>query len=204
MTLNRVLLTAVTVAAVLAGSYRPTQGQGGGAPEAPAGLDNLTNGLVSQADYDAARDSFEERDDISKGLGPVYNAQSCVECHQNPITGAASQVTVVRAGHFDGTNFIEHPGGSLIQDRAIVPWLQERVLPGNEVRTLRVSLSTLGDGFIEAIDDRTIMDIAASQPANMRGEVVMVPVLEVPGRTRVGRFGWKAQHASLLSFAADA
>jgi CxxC motif-containing protein (DUF1111 family) len=31
-----------------------------------------------------------------------------------------------------------------------------------------------------------------------------VPVLEAPGQTRVGRFGWKDQHSSLLSFVGDA
>ena len=31
-----------------------------------------------------------------------------------------------------------------------------------------------------------------------------MPVLEAGGALRVGRFGWKAQHASLLSFSADA
>jgi CxxC motif-containing protein (DUF1111 family) len=34
--------------------------------------------------------------------------------------------------------------------------------------------------------------------------VIAVPVLEAPGNTRTGRFGWKNQQASLLSFAADA
>src|SRR5439155_1036017 len=36
------------------------------------------------------------------------------------------------------------------------------------------------------------------------GQVLYVPVLEAPGQTAVGRFGWKDQHASLLSFSADA
>ena len=31
--------------------------------------------------------TFEERDEIAEGLGPVYNAQSCAECHQNPVAG---------------------------------------------------------------------------------------------------------------------
>ena len=31
-----------------------------------------------------------------------------------------------------------------------------------------------------------------------------MPILEAPGYERVGRFGWKDQHASLLSFSADA
>jgi CxxC motif-containing protein (DUF1111 family) len=38
----------------------------------------------------------------------------------------------------------------------------------------------------------------------IRGLLREVPVLEAPGITAVGRFGWAAQHASLLSFAADA
>jgi len=49
----------------------------------------------------------------------VYNAQSCAECHQNPVTGSASQIAELRAGHRDGAgNFVAAPGGSLINDRA--------------------------------------------------------------------------------------
>ena len=36
------------------------------------------------------------------------------------------------------------------------------------------------------------------------GQVLQVPVVEAPGQMSVGRFGWKDQHASLLSFAGDA
>jgi len=38
----------------------------------------------------------------------------------------------------------------------------------------------------------------------MRGVAILVPVLEGDGSARIGRFGWKSQHASLLSFSADA
>jgi CxxC motif-containing protein (DUF1111 family) len=69
-------------------------------------------------------------------------------------------------------------------------------------------LNTLGDGFVEAVDDQTLIDIAAKQPGlsngKIAGEVVEVPILEAPGQNRVGRFGWKDQHGSLLSFSADA
>ena len=178
------------------------------ATEAPAGFDDQTNGLVLQDQFEADKATFEARETISDGLGPVYNAQSCAECHQNPVTGAISQVAEVRAGHFDGANFDEHPGGSLIHSRAINASLQERVLDGNEVRTLRTSLNTLGDGFVEAIGDETLIAIAKSQPGASRGriegEVIRVPVLEAGGTLRVGRFGWKNQHASLVSFSADA
>ncbi|MGH9703477.1 MAG: di-heme oxidoredictase family protein, partial [Candidatus Acidiferrales bacterium] len=36
------------------------------------------------------------------------------------------------------------------------------------------------------------------------GKAIFVPVLEAPGKNRIGRFGWKDQQASLLSFAGDA
>jgi CxxC motif-containing protein (DUF1111 family) len=176
--------------------------------EAPPAFDGqqhlLTNGFEDQVSFDADRGNFEQVEQRPDGLGPVYNAQSCAECHQNPVSGAISQITELRAGHFDGVNFIDHPGGSLINDRAINPDFQERVLGGNEVRTFRTSLNTLGDGFVEAIDSNTLVAISSRQPFGMQGQFIQVPVLEAGGLVRGGRFGWKNQHASLLSFAADA
>src|SRR5437867_10197879 len=201
---NPAMVVLAAATAVFLGSLSLTvQGQGG-ATEAPAGFDNLTNGFLTQPDFDAAKASFEERDEIADGLGPVYNAQACAECHQNPVTGAISQITELRAGHFDGFNFINHPGGSLINDRAINANFQERVLGGNEVRTFRTSLNTLGDGFVECIDSNTLVAIANNQPSGQRGTFIQVPVLESNNAVRGGRFGWKNQHASLVSFSADA
>jgi CxxC motif-containing protein (DUF1111 family) len=177
--------------------------------EAPPAFDNqmnlVTNGFVDQAQFDEDRDVFQEVDDRPAGLGPVYNATSCVECHQNPVTGGGSQVTELRAGHLTPQGvFQDHPGGSLINDRATIPEHQERVLAGNEVRAFRASLSVLGDGFVEAIADETLRALAAAQPRHMRGQVIEVPVFENGNATRVGRFGWKNQQASLVSFSADA
>src|SRR5262249_33883059 len=85
---------------------------------------------------------------------------------------------------------------------------QERAPGGENIRTFRMSLNVLGDGFVEAVDDNTLKAIAAAQPGQsggrIRGEVIMVPLAEASGATRVGRFGWKDQQASLLSFAGDA
>jgi CxxC motif-containing protein (DUF1111 family) len=180
-----------------------------GATEAPAAFDNQTNGYLSQPDFDALRAAFEERDEIPDGLGPVYNAQSCAECHQNPVTGAVSQISELRAGHRDVLgHFVDAPGGSLINDRATSADAQERV-PGQEnVRTFRMSTNTLGAGFVEAINSNTLVAIANAQPAQsggaIAGQVIQVDVTEAPGNVRMGRFGWKNQHASLLSFSADA
>jgi CxxC motif-containing protein (DUF1111 family) len=174
------------------------------ASEAPAGFDDVTNDMVSQSQFDADREVFEERELAEDGLGPTYNAQACAECHENPVTGGSSQVTVLRAGRFDGRRYTDHAGGSLIQDRALDASIQERAHPMDNVRTFRASVSVLGDGFVEAIPDSAFNEIQARQPAGMKGTILQVPVLEAPGTTRIGRFGWKDQHASLLSFSADA
>src|SRR4051812_48797192 len=202
-----VVLSFAIVSAAYLGSFTLTV-EGQGAAEAPAGFDNTTNGLVSQAQFDLDRATFEERDEIADGLGPVYNAQSCAECHQSPITGAISQISELRAGHFDGAgNFVDGPGGSLFNERAINAAFQERVPGAENVRTLRMSTNTLGDGFVEAIDSNTLVALANAQPGRglgIAGQALQVPVAEAGGALRVGRFGWKNQHASLLSFSGDA
>jgi CxxC motif-containing protein (DUF1111 family) len=181
-----------------------------GATEAPAAFDNLTNGfVVAEADHDADAMVFSEHEAPKDGLGPLYNADSCAACHFNPAAGGISEVTELRAGHLDGRGlFVDAPGGSLINSNALpgvpMPYVPEREV----VRSFRTSLNTLGDGFVEAIADDTLVQIARMQSDSSRGrisgEVIRVPLLEAPGQTRVGRFGWKNQHASLFSFSADA
>jgi CxxC motif-containing protein (DUF1111 family) len=186
------------------------------------GSESVSNGLPEPPNDTFALDqaNFEEREGIDTGLGPVFNATACADCHQNPVTGGTSQITELRAGHLDSngnfvnpTIFINHgqntiTGRSIVNDRAICPEAQERIPPTENIRALRAVLNTLGDGFVEAIDDQTLLDIAARQPRQsdgvIQGEVVLVPIFEAPNQVRVGRFGWKDQHGSLLSFAADA
>jgi CxxC motif-containing protein (DUF1111 family) len=195
--------------------------------EAPTGFDNKSNGLVDDATHAADQAKFEEVEAVSDGLGPLYNAQSCRECHQNPTTGGSSQVTELRVGHLDahgvfrnseipinnGADIIK--GRSLINDRAICPSgafasteIQEHVPDSEKVRTLRVSLNVLGDGFVEALSDQALLDIAKDQCKKSHGRIcgqaLYVPIVEAPGKTGIGRSGWKDQQASLLSFSADA
>ena len=187
------------------------------ATEAPAAFDNKPvpgffagTAAQQQAAFDEVRAVFEERDDIAKGLGPVYNAQSCAECHQNPVTGGISQITEFRSGHLDaGGNFVDTVGGSLINDRATNAQIQERRPTNAEtIFTFRTSLNVLGDGFVEAIDSNTLVAIANAQPGQSGGQIggqfITVPVAEANNTLRGGRFGWKNQQASLLSFASDA
>jgi CxxC motif-containing protein (DUF1111 family) len=196
-------------------------------PEAPTGFDNKTNGLVDDATHAADQAKFEETEGIADGLGPLYNAQSCRECHQNPTSGGSSQIGELRVGHRGSDGKFQNPeipinrgaeiikGRTLVNDRAICPngafpstEIQERVPDSENIRTFRVSLNLLGDGFVEAVPDQTFVDLAKDQCKKTHnkicGQVLNVPIVEAPGQTGVGRFGWKDQHASLLSFAADA
>ncbi|HQR39539.1 MAG TPA: di-heme oxidoredictase family protein [Blastocatellia bacterium] len=178
------------------------------ATEAPTGFDNLTNGVLDQATFDAVRETFEDTESIADGIGPVYNALSCTECHQNPVNGGNSQVLEVRAGKFANGVFTDHVGGSLIHSRAINAAIQERIGDEYNVRTFRASPSVLGLGFVESIADQTLINIANLQPLQsggvIRGQLVTVGIFESPGATRIGRFGWKDQQASLFSFSGDA
>src|SRR5678816_4270958 len=97
--------------------------------EAPAGFDNQTNGMDPQGpDYETLNEDtvvplrsfndnrfvFEEIETAGDGVGPTYNAQSCRECHQNVVTGGASQVAEHRTGHLVNGQFFESQGGSLV------------------------------------------------------------------------------------------
>ena len=74
-------------------------------------------------------------------------------------------------------------GRSLINDRAICPDVQEHVPDSENIRTLRAVLNTLGDGFVEAIEDNTLIAIAKNQPnlsgGAIKGEAIQVPILPI-------------------------
>ena len=222
-----VLLTLGLQAPLLAQTPLPP------ATEAPAGFDTPTlvenpgsksssNGLIEPSGDSFALDQqiYETLHDVNSGLGPVYNGRACAECHQNPVSGGASQFTELRIGHRDQNGNFVNPtvpiddgaatitGRSILNDRAVVPEAQEHIPVTENIRALRAALNTLGDGFVESIADSTLQSIAAQQPqlsgGRIRGEAIQVPIFEAPNKTRVGRFGWKDQHGSLLSFIADA
>jgi len=147
---------------------------------------------------------FEEEEAVDDGLGPTYNDVGCVTCHQGVDTGAFSQNMEFRAGHLSGGSFVDNPGGQLIHTRATDSDIVEHITTAENVRAFRVTLSALGDGFVECIANQTLQDNVALEPAAQRGTLTAVPVTEANNALRIGRFGWKAQHASLLSFSGDA
>ncbi|HKD78986.1 MAG TPA: di-heme oxidoredictase family protein [Candidatus Angelobacter sp.] len=180
----------------------------------------VSNGFTDNATFAADEGVFMEEEDIGDGLGPVYNTRSCVDCHVQPNVGGTSQVTELRVGHDDASgNFVNPsltindgqttiPNRSLVNDRAICAQDSANVPGAENIRALRATTNVLGDGYVESIDSNTLLAIANAQPGQSRGQIagqfIQVPVSEAPGQVRGGRFGWKNQQASLLSFAADA
>src|SRR5215468_11156788 len=130
--------------------------------EAPTGFDtptlaqnpgsqSVSNGIGQPPGdtYSLDQAKFEEDHDAGTGLGPVFNARACVDCHENPVSGGSSQITEIRAGHNDSNgNFVAASvsinGGaniianrSIIDDRALIPQAEEHVPDAENIRTLR-------------------------------------------------------------------
>src|SRR5262245_1809857 len=182
--------------------------------EAPQSFDSQ-NGLLSAQQFTEARKTFEEVETPAKGLGIHFNEASCAACHVAPgpghLTGGSGPITEIRAGFLGFNNeFFPAPGGTLITTRAVGNATPEiKALSDKQnIRDRFITLSLFGAGFVEAVADEELRRIQKKQigesSGRIKGFIREVPILESPGNTGVGRFGWAAQHTSLLSFAADA
>jgi CxxC motif-containing protein (DUF1111 family) len=182
--------------------------------EAPQSFDSQ-NGFLSQQQFTQVRKTFEEVETPAKGLGIHFNEASCAACHLAPgakrLPGGSGPVTEIRAGFLGFNNeFFPAPGGTLITTKAVGNAIPEiKALSDKQnVRDRFITTSLFGAGFVEAIADEDLRKIQRKQMSDsngrIRGFIRDVPILEAPGTTGVGRFGWATQHASLLSFSADA
>ena len=193
---------------VAAGVERPVSAKGGRG-RLGKHLEGLT--LDQRKAFRDGKEAFETAETAAEGLGPIFNGVSCVACHFMPAVGGASPINETRAQQVDPTSGIhsELPGGSLFQSQAISPACQETVPTGTGiVSALRQTTPLFGLGLVEAIPDAQLLGYADQQAAahpQQAGKVNMVEdVASTPPRRRVGRFGWKAQQATLQAFSGDA
>lgn len=193
-----VIFVAFTAPVALSQSPQPKMGQP---------LSGLT--ATELARFQAGRVDFTHPFQAAEGLGPTFNQTSCASCHNNPVGGPGS-IEVTRFGFYDpkgvGWDPLASLGGSLLQLNTINPAIQEVVPAAANVTANRLTPSALGGGLIEAIADADILARQTTPPsANVSGRVNLVVPLETPGGpTRVGRFGWKAQVATMMTFSGDA
>lgn len=146
---------------------------------------------------------------IQDGLGPIMNKSNCSSCHTNP-TGGWGSIAVTHFGIDNKGEFEVYPGESqsLFQLLSVSQGCAETIPADATVVRSRVTNSSMAFGLIEAIPDSAIAANADPDDANgdgISGRVHWVVPLETPGGApRAGRFGWKAQVATVLTFSADA
>ncbi len=153
-------------------------------------------------------DDFLEVEDADEGLGPTFNGRSCAQCHAVPRVGGVANVMEMRAGilHPDG-RFEEPPGGTLFQMFSL-PSHETQALFPPEVNVIdhRKPLPLFGNGLVETVPDEAL--IAMEDPDDLDRDGISGRAARVidrnSGELRVGRFGWKAQQATLITFGAEA
>jgi CxxC motif-containing protein (DUF1111 family) len=161
--------------------------------------------------FDEGKDEFKEEETPDDGLGPVFNATSCAACHSSPAVGGDSNILETRFGTLAGKKFdpMLHKGGSLIQTDGIDPKNGcggETVPDEATIVAKRKSTPLFGLGLVDHVPDATLQQLAKDQrriAPGVAGKANIV-VDVASGLTRVGRFGWKAQVATLMTFSADA
>jgi len=199
------LAAAITTASLAAQAER-------GIPPAPIQprmgepIDGLTPAQLDR--FDKGQLEFDHVLTIPQGLGPGFNESSCANCHNGPGIGGSSSSAVTRFGKaaVGGNPFdpLESLGGSLLQAQAIGVQCLETVPPQANVVIHRITPHTFGAGLVEAIPGAAIIALANDPPyPAVAGIVTLVMPLE-GGLPRPGRFGWKSQVATVLSFSADA
>lgn len=174
-------------------------------PRLGAPLRGLT--AAQAARFDAGRRVFQRTFRAEDGLGPVHNLFSCAACHSNPVGGSGSvSVTMFGRAEEDGFDPLIEYGGPLLQGEYISKECIERVPATANVIAQRLTTSALGAGLIEAIPADAILAHQRAQGGGVTGRAHFVRALEDPPHApyRVGRFGWKAQLPTVLSFTATA
>ena len=155
-------------------------------------------------------DDFLEVEASEEGLGPAFNGTSCAVCHNVPVVGGVSPVAEMRAARVNDQGEFETldgTGETLFHLFSVPGHACQPIVPAEaNVFARRVPIPVFGAGLVEAIPDDTLRDL--EDPFDRNGDGVSgraaIVVDLATGDRRVGRFGWKAQHATLLAFSADA
>ncbi len=182
------------------------------AQERPPGAGNPLAGLTPRefSEFRLGLDDFLEVETAEEGLGPAFNGTSCAVCHNIPAIGGGGLILEVRAGYRDEAGVFRtfDPTGETLMHLFSTPshGCQPGVPDQATVIARRAPIPLFGAGLVEAIADETILALEDPHDRDrdgVSGRAAIVRDIET-GERRVGRFGWKAQHASLLVFGADA
>jgi CxxC motif-containing protein (DUF1111 family) len=204
--MNQVLLAAIVAwAGAFALTAMRVDAQSARIGEPLAGI-SATNG----EEFRLGQEDFLEVESSEDGLGPAFNGTSCAVCHNVPAIGGAGTIAELRAATRDaqGRPVALSPDGETLFQLFSTPMhgCQVQIPPEATIIARRVPIPLFGAGLVEAIADETILALADPDDANRDGISGRAAIVRdvTTGDRRVGRFGWKAQHATLLAFSADA
>ena len=164
---------------------------------------------TERAQFDSGRAVFDSTFTPQVGLGPLFNASGCGECHEDPVTGAngdevehhATVFHPERAGAM--CDELADKGGPVFQD-SVTPALhaalgidREPRPPSPTIVAERTTPDILGFGLLDAVPDSVILSYADPDDKNHDG------ISGRPNRFfdgRLGRFGRKALVPTLREF----
>jgi CxxC motif-containing protein (DUF1111 family) len=172
------------------------------------------------ASFETGVEDFIEVEEADEGLGPVFNDSACGNCHASPATGGVSDIVEFRFGATDADgNFdpLEELGGSLqnfngigevvgVPDCEGVVFNAEQIPAEANTVAGRLTQPLFGFGLIDNVPDQSLIDLADLEAAlypDTAGRVSVVTSVST-GAEDIGRFGWKAQVASVVDFSGDA
>jgi CxxC motif-containing protein (DUF1111 family) len=169
-----------------------------------AGLDK-----AQQEQFDRGRALFARAFTPETGLGPLFNANACGECHEDPVTGGRGdevEIHVALVRPDQTCDPLTDRGGPVIQQQ-VTPALKSALgidsepAPEGVPLAHRTTPDIFGFGLLDAVPEKEILAYADPDDRDHDG------ISGRPNRTadgRVGRFGRKAQVASLRRFNDDA
>src|SRR3982751_3064068 len=150
-----------------------------------------------------AKAAFDTNEQITDGVGPIFNEHSCGNCHSNGAPGGAGENIERRFGRFVNGIFdpLAQLGGTLRQlftvanfnNPNLPPASRGRCQPGNPtlccvraevdppqatIRNVgRLTSPLFGLGLVDAMPDSFFFGLQAAQPPAIRGVINLVPVI---------------------------
>jgi hypothetical protein len=169
------------------------------------------NGAVAQG-----ADIFKNDLQPDQGLGPLFNGRGCNDCH-NTIAGSngvapfpggmgvSAASFVFRVGHIENGIFdpLLGRGGPIARQHSIaelgIPCsLPTGIPPEANAVSKRSAMTLRGTSLLDNVRVTHMEQVRLSQPPELRGRLNRL------ADGRVGRFGWKAQTATLVEFMGEA
>ena len=216
---STLLLLAILESLSSAGEEADIQGSFG------APIPGLNAGQL--ATFEFGRSVFKKIFTRSEGLGPHFNAASCVSCHEDPVEGGSSQRyrDFFLAGKFttegelekiypNCTEFnellqrqecclpsmvIPHYGPKGTRDNPVTSGVEHPRLDQADVVARRNAPPMFGIGIFRLVPDPEIL--SREDPEDLNGDGISGRINRIEDEdNQIGRFGYKCQTASIEAF----